>query len=376
MLGFRQIEFERNEQSHFDREETLLTISNPARATIRLFKAGRDLQGAKLVEPFNGESAWLSKGNYFLQARQQDRTSFYPISILGYRSGPDADGTLTITIRSFPVSGPPPLTKDSGAWAYIPSGYFLLGERLNPIEPHFVWLPAFYISTFELTNAQFREFLRDFQGFKEDSNWTGEGKRWKSLNDSHATALLTPGDADYRRFGQDELPVVQVNWFEAQAFCHWLTQKVGQNRWQFSLPSEGEWEKAARGPDSFDYGLGMSVSDNEVPLYNWKKNPDTPVTLVGFRESTSRYLPNRYGLLHMSGNAAEWTLSVYHPYNREHPYVDDERNSESAQGLRVIRGGSWYTASIAVLSTSYRETFQPDVHTSYLGFRIVARILP
>ncbi len=98
--------------------------------------------------------------------------------------------------------------------------------------------------------------------------------------------------------------------------------------------------------------------------------------LVGFRESLQRYLPNRYGLYHLSGNAAEWTLSMNRPYNREHPYVDDDRNSERISGQRVLRGGSWYTASIAVLSISYREALNPEVKTSYLGFRVVARILP
>jgi formylglycine-generating enzyme required for sulfatase activity len=167
-----------------------------------------------------------------------------------------------------------------------------------------------------------------------------------------------------------------VNWFEATAFCHWLTRTLGNSRWQFSLPSEAEWEKAARSPDNFEYGLGMTLSDNEISLYNWRKNPSAATTVVGYRESVGSYLPNRYGLLHMSGNVAEWALSVNRPYNKEHPYVDDDRNSENVQGLRVLRGGSWYTASIAVLSVSYRETFQPDVNAPYLGFRIVARLLP
>jgi formylglycine-generating enzyme required for sulfatase activity len=376
MMGLRWLESQRSEQIHFDREETLLLVSNPARAAIQLFKSGRNLQEAIPLGPLNGKPIWLPKGNYFLLARQNDRTSYYPLSILGYRIGPDADGTFTITIRSFPVADSPPLTTGSEVWAYIPSGHFLFGERLNPREPHYVWLPAFFISTFEVTNAQYREFLQDPWGYKEDLNWTEEGRRWKFSSASHATALLPPTDVEYKRFGREDLPVVQVNWFEATAFCHWLTRKLGKNRWQFSLPSEGEWEKASRGPDSFDYGLGMSISDNEVALYNWKKNPDAAVTLIGLRESTGRYLPNRYGLLHMSGNAAEWTQSVYRPFNREHPYVDDDRNWDKTQGSRVVRGGSWYTASIAVLSLGYREALEPGVNTPYLGFRIVARILP
>lgn len=57
---------------------------------------------------------------------------------------------------------------------------------------------------------------------------------------------------------------MHVNWFEANAFCHWLTQKLGGGRWIFGLASEAEWEKAARGPDNFDYGLGMNISNDQV----------------------------------------------------------------------------------------------------------------
>jgi len=376
ILGLGWVESQRNEQVHFNREETLLLVSNPSRSAIRLFMSGRTLQEAKPLEPFNGKSIWLPKGNYFLLARQNGREFYYPIPIIGHRSGPDTDGTFSITVRSFKVEDTPPLIAGSGAWAYIPSGHFLFGERLNPHEPHYIWLPAFFINTFEVTNAQYREFLQDPLGYNHDMGWTEEGRRWRSSNVSQATALLTPGHAEYERFGRDDLPVVYVNWYEAMAFCKWLTGKLGKNRWQFSLASEGEWEKASRGPDSFDYGLGMSISDNEVPLYNWRKNPDAAVTVVGLRESLGHYLANRYGLLHMSGNAAEWTLSVHRHFNQEHPYVDDDRNWEKTQGSRVVRGGSWYTASTAVLSLGYLEALEPEVNTPYLGFRIVAHVLP
>jgi formylglycine-generating enzyme required for sulfatase activity len=232
------------------------------------------------------------------------------------------------------------------------------------------------MGAYEVANAEFRQFFKDPSGYREDSNWNEEGRHWKASNASTATALLNAKDSEWQRFGQDDQPVVQVNWFEAIAYCHWLTRQFGQQRWEFSLPTEAEWEKAARGPDSFDFPLGNSLSDNEVPLYNWKKNPGAADTVVGFRESPQRYLPNRYGLYHLSGNAAEWTLSMNRPYNREHPYVDDDRNSERISGQRVLRGGSWYTASIAVLSIPYREALNPEVKTSYLGFRVVARILP
>jgi formylglycine-generating enzyme required for sulfatase activity len=88
------------------------------------------------------------------------------------------------------------------------------------------------------------------------------------------------------------------------------------------------------------------------------------------------YRPNRYGIYHLSGNVVEWTNSVARPFNRERPYVDAERNREDVNEARVARGGSWYSASIALLYIPYRDSFQPEVSHHDLGFRIVARSLP
>jgi formylglycine-generating enzyme required for sulfatase activity len=277
-----------------------------------------------------------------------------------------------------PVTGPPHgLLPDLPDFVIIPSGHFLFGDQLRVQEPHYIWLGSFYINPFEVTNAEFREFLIDPHGYSDNANWTEGGRKWKSANVSHSTAELKPTDADFVRFGQPGQPVVQVNWFEANAYCRWLTKRVGSGKWIFSLPTEAEWEKAARGPDNFDYGLGMNISDNEVGLYNWKKNPGAEVTVVDLQETRSNYFPNRYGIYHMTGNVAEWTQSVYRSYNRQDRYVDDDdRNKDETAGERVLRGGSWYTASTAVLYIPYRENFRPEVQTPYLGFRVVARPVP
>jgi formylglycine-generating enzyme required for sulfatase activity len=173
-----------------------------------------------------------------------------------------------------------------------------------------------------------------------------------SRNQSQATAQLKPSDAEYSRFGRPDQPVVLVSWFEANAFCRWLTRKIGSGKWIYGLPTVAEWEKAARGPDNFDYGLGMTVSDDQAQLYNWRKNPGAPVTLVGVRDSRMQYTPNRYGVYHMSGSVTEWTQSVFRLHSRDHPYIDDDRNADEAVGPRVARGGSWYSASIALLASA------------------------
>ena len=367
----------REEQHHYNLEETQFFLTNLSGANVTLLKAGSSIEAAFVMPEFKPEGMWLPRGNYFLKVEQAEKTSFYPVPIVGYRSGPDTEGAFTVTIRPLSPQSPPRLLSNLPEFALIPSGHFLFGDQLRPSEPHYVWLTAYYVSPLEVTNAEFKEFYDDPAGYRNDRNWTEAGKKWKAMNSSNATALLTSADPDFKRFGQLDQPVVHVNWFEANAFCHWLTQKIGSGRWIFSLPSEAEWEKAARGPDNFDYGLGMHISDEQVKLYNWKKNPGAEVTVVGREQTWRSYRPNRYGLYHMSGNVAEWTQSVYRTYSHQRPYVDDDdRNHDETQGERVLRGGSWYTASIAVLYIPYRENFRPEVETPYLGFRIVARPIP
>ncbi len=368
LFGFRYVEDQRKEQLHYDQGETELIVSNLSHARLRLFRAGAYLDKAKEIHGFDGMHIWLERGNYFLMAAASGHTFYYPIPLSGYRSGPDEDGSFAVTVRHYPTELP------SGDFVYIPSGHFLLGDRLNPQEPHYVWLTSYFVSPFEVTNQQFREFVRD--GYQDESNWTKEAKRWKRKNPSRSSAMLTVMEPEYGRFGQPDQPATDVKWFEANAYCRWLTRKLGQGKWMFALPSEAEWEKAARGPDSFDYGLSRSLSDKEVPFYNWKKNPDAAVTVIGIRDSPVQFRRNRYGLYHMSGNVAEWTQSVVRPYNRERPYEDDDRNHDDTAGLRVVRGGSWYNASVALLTLAYRDTFQPEHSTPERGFRIVARRLP
>src|SRR5215510_10240401 len=367
---------EHAEEARFERGETEPVISNLARVPVQLYRAGKNPGDAQLVASFNGERIWLSAGDYFLKASYPSREVFYPAPIAGYRRGPDTGGSFVITIRTLPDETPPSTAALRDNWALIPSGNFLFGDRQNPRESHYVWLPAYFIAGFEVTNAEFAEFLSDPRGYASDSSWTAAGREWKATTASKTSAALKPTDAEFKRFGQPDHPVTGVTWFEAQAYCHWLMKKFGRGRWLFSLPSEAEWEKAARGPDGFDFALSRSLSDGEVNLYNWKKNPGAEVTVVGAGASQTSYQPNRYGIYHLSGNVVEWTSSVARPFNRDRPYVDAERNREDVYEARVARGGSWYSASIALLYIPYRDSFQPEVSNHDLGFRIVARPLP
>lgn len=364
------------EDARYAAGETEVIISNLPDAPLQLFTSGSTLNDSGLIKDFDGKRIWLRPGNYFLQAWMQNRLIKIPIPLTGYRSGPDEEGAYVISLRTPPAQFPPHLQGQEERYSFIPSGNVLLGDRQNPQEPHYVWLTSYFISQFEATNGEYREFLFGGDGYANDDNWSDAGKKWKAVNPSACSAKLKLGDPNYHRFGEDDQPVTWITWYEANAYCRWLTKKIGGTSWLFSLPTDPEWEKAARGPDNFDYALSRTISDQEVKLYNWKKNPDDTIPVKGSTITRRRYGPNRFGLYHMTGNVSEWSQSICLPYNREHPYVDDERNHDETRGQRSVRGGSWYSASIAYLYISYRDSFQPEHCNQELGFRIVARALP
>lgn len=364
----------RDEERRFERQETELIVSKLVQCELTLHKAGKNLADTVRVMPFDGQRIWLTPGNYFLKCTLSGARIFYPVPLTGYRCGPDEDGSFVVTVRSLPAKSPPRLSETVPEFIYIPSGSFLIGDRLNPRERHYVWVTAFFIAPFEVSNAEFRDFLLAPDGYENRANWTEQGWRWKLNSKSQVTAQMTPTDKEYRRFGRPDVPVTWVTWFEANAFCKWLTRRFPG--WLFSLPTDAEWEKAARGPDNFDYALGMAISDAEAGLYNWRKNPDAPTPLFGIEESRHLFRPNRYGLYHMTGNVVEWTQSVDRPYNRDHPFANDERNHDDAVGKRTARGGSWYSAATSYLYIPYRDSFQPEHSTQDIGFRIVVKALP
>ena len=354
---------------HAARGEVELRLVNPAGAALALFRAGETLDDAAPLSLPAGQ-AWLTDGRYFVEARLGEGRLFFPVTLDGSGEGPDEDGSWTVTVRRPAPESPPRLDERVPGFVFVPGGFFLMGDRQNPGQPHPVWVPSFYVAAFEVTNGEFRRFLADPGGYDDRSSWTEAGWRWKTNGLSQPTARLAPADPGHLRFGRDELPVMLVTWHEANAYCRWLTRRLGQGRWLFRMPTEAEWEKAARGPDGFEYGLGMELSEPQSPLYNWKKNPGAEVTLVG--PAAEGFRPNRYGILHASGNAREWTQSVFRRYGADHPYRDDDRNADDTPGKRVTRGGSWYSASSVRLRLAYREEFQPELSSDDLGFRIAA----
>jgi len=192
---------ERNEQSHYAREETELIVSNLIGAKISLFKAGKNLSDTVRIAEFEEERIWLPRGNYFLRAEHGGNFVFIPVPLFGYRSGPDDGGAFIVTLRPSLTIYPPRLLPGLPEFVYIPSGNFLFGDRLNPREPHYLWLTGYFINPFEVTNAEFREFLNDPAGYGDAANWTEAGKRWKATKPSQVTALLNSEEVDTNASG-------------------------------------------------------------------------------------------------------------------------------------------------------------------------------
>jgi formylglycine-generating enzyme required for sulfatase activity len=152
-------------------------------------------------------------------------------------------------------------------------------------------------------------------------------------------------------------PVVGVSWFEAVAFCNWLAERIGQ---MCQLPSDKEWEYAARGVDGRVWPWGDNWTDSAANTIDAGLQKSTPVGLF------DRY-PSPFGLGECAGNVWEWCSSEFRGYG---PYADND-GRESSDGVmpRVIRGGSWLNGADHA-RCSNRDHYSPTDRHFDLGFRI------
>jgi gliding motility-associated lipoprotein GldK len=184
-------------------------------------------------------------------------------------------------------------------------------------------------------------------------------------------------------------PVVGVNWKQAMAFCNWRTlylnsfldRKGRANESDFRLPTEAQWEYAARGGRSqapFPWG-GMYLRNKKgCILANFKPGRGNYPEDGGFYTvRADAYWPNDFGLYNMSGNVAEWTSSLYYEgsYNFQHDMNPDVRwNAKDSDPPRmkrkVVRGGSWKDIGY-FLQVSTRTYDYQDTAKSYIGFRTI-----
>jgi len=205
----------------------------------------------------------------------------------------------------------------------VPAGKFLMGDEKNAVT-----VDEFYIGKYPVTNAQYAAFAKA-TGRKD---------------------AIT---------GKDDHPVVNVSWDDAVAFAEWLSVQTGK---LFRLPTEAEWEKAARGMDGRIYPWGDAGDPKKANTSEGGPGGTTPV---------GQYSPggdSPYGCADMAGNVWEWTSSLYRPY----PYEPgDGREDLKAGGARVLRGGAYYDDPGGVrCACRFRDL--PDYGSGDIGFRVVA----
>ncbi|MEI8166300.1 MAG: bifunctional serine/threonine-protein kinase/formylglycine-generating enzyme family protein [Chloroflexales bacterium] len=242
----------------------------------------------------------------------------------------------------------------------VPAGPFLMGSssaysqsRDDEKPQHTLTLPAYEIGKTEVTNAQFRPFVEG-DGYTKRAYWDDAGWQWRTENQR-----IQPAYWNAAQWNGDNQPVVGVTLCEAVAYTRWLRAQTGQH---FRLPTEAQWEKAARGTDGRIYPWGNTW---DAKLANSSESNLGKTAPVGQYPNGA----SPYGALDMAGNVWEWTRSVYtsYPYN---PTDGRENLSDPAQKRFTIRGGSWGNDSLR-LRAAFRSYYSPTNVNHVVGVQLV-----
>jgi formylglycine-generating enzyme required for sulfatase activity len=248
----------------------------------------------------------------------------------------------------------------------IPAGEFLMGSnRQDAAQPqHTLYLPDYYIAKAPVTNAQWRTFV-EATGHVVPKHWQKRENYGLLGMRTRIVGVAFPED-------KAQHPVAHVSWDDAVAYCAWLAEVTGK---PYQLPSEAEWEKAARGTDG--------------RLFPWGNNPfflkgkcNTKEARIGATTPVGAYSPKGdsvYGCVDMTGNVWEWTRSRWRTDFREpgfkYPYqADDGREDMQASGMRVWRGGS-FANKAANSHPAFRFYSLPLVPRDIIGFRVGVLVL-
>ncbi len=251
-----------------------------------------------------------------------------------------------------PTDTPPPSSPPD--MVYVPAGEFIMGsdEGESDEQPtRTVYLDAFYIDKYEVTNARFATFV-SANGYKTDAErggcgWIYEGGEGKCVPGADWQHSLGP-DTDLG--GKDEHPVVQVSWNDAKAYCEWAGAR---------LPTEAEWEKAARGTDGRTYPWGEWI-DCDHAQYGGCGGGTVP---VGSKPKGA----SPYGALDMAGNVWEWVADWYDSgYYGTSPETNPK--GPASGDSRVLRGGSW-RSNEALVRAALRGRSSPGDARGSVGFR-------
>jgi formylglycine-generating enzyme required for sulfatase activity len=228
------------------------------------------------------------------------------------------------------------------------------GRSKDREKQHTVWVGEFWLAETEVTLGQFSQFVRD-SGHRPQSEskgcvwFTGAiGSEWEN---SKSVNWRSPG------FSQLDNPVFCVSWNDAVAYAKWLSRKTGKG---FRLPTEAEWEYAARAGTTTARYWGESIGRNNANCNGcgsrWDDEWEAPV---------GSFPPNAFGLFDMLGNVWEWTCSQY-----EKDYDGSEQKCAVSADYYSLRGGAWVNDPGSVRAASRFYGAEPDDITVTFGFRL------
>jgi formylglycine-generating enzyme required for sulfatase activity len=250
----------------------------------------------------------------------------------------------------------------------IPAGPFVMGSDDGTAAErpaHSVNLNAFTIGAQPITNGEYGRFVAE-TGYRIPAVdelplvvVAGGQERERNFRASAGNYTWTGSHPPHDRLDH---PVTLVRWDDAAAYCRWLSNVLGRT---IRLPTEAEWEKAARG------GLKGQPYPWGEHLDRAKANylTDPAMKTVHGTTPCRTYPPNAYGLFDMAGNVWEWVHDWYDPGY----YAVSPKNNPGgpANGqFRIVRGGGWLAAEAAMLTCSHRHQVPPDTYSYGIGFRV------
>jgi formylglycine-generating enzyme required for sulfatase activity len=259
----------------------------------------------------------------------------------------------------------------SGEMVFVPAGNFTMGSTVysNEQPVHTVYLNGFYIDKYEVTNAQFKSFI-DAGGYTTQAYWSAAGWAARTSGGWTLPYYWTAGTY-HSGTAWPNFPVNGISWYEAEAYANFAGKR---------LPTEAEWEKAARGTDQRTYPWGEGVDGSRANYWGSGDPYDNSSTPVGFYDGRlhpsplfqTTNSPSFYGAYDMAGNVWEWVADWYGAY----PSGPVSNPTGPLTGsYRVLRGGAWLT-NTGNLRSAYRGHYNPTNRgNGNIGFRC-ARTLP
>jgi formylglycine-generating enzyme required for sulfatase activity len=250
--------------------------------------------------------------------------------------------------------------------ARIPAGEFLMGSsdaEFDERPVHRVHVSEFLISRFAVTQGEYARFVDQTGHPPPDLRnlpLITSGGLESMFKDLAAPYLWQEGRPPS---GRERHPVVLITYEDALAYCRWLSRVVGR---PVRLPTEAEWERAARGGlETHKFPWGDEIGPEHA---NFLADPASKRN--GGTRQVGAFPPNDYGLFDMAGNTWEWVADWY---GADYYATSESRDPVGPpQGVfRIVRGGSWVNDDVEMLRCAYRHKVPPDTYAYSIGFRIV-----